>query len=209
MQIDPIISYRNLDPSPAVSELVGRRITVLERISDRVTGCEVTLDAPQKRKPHGRVVRVRLNLHLPGLDFAVSRQVAQGSARDDLLLAVNRAFSAAEKHLKRQKKKMGGVDVKHHAPVLHGEITSIEPKLGYGYLRADDGREVYFQRDGFTSDVWDDLGTGDRLRFREEQGDKGLFAVSLTRLEGAYNDASGLLFRTDTPRWYTVMGQGQ
>lgn len=183
MQIAPIISYRNIDPSPAVSELVTRRIGVLERISNRITGCEVTLDAPQKRKIHGRIFRARLNLHTPGPDFSVSREVAQGSARDDLLLAVNRAFSAAEKHLKRQKKKMGGVEVKHHPPILHGKITLIEPELGYGYLRADDGREVYFQRDSLTSDIWNDLESGERLKFREQDGEKGPFAVGVTRAD--------------------------
>ena len=182
MQIAPIISYRNIDPSPAVTELVNRRIGVLERISDRITGCDITLDAPQKRKIHGRVFRARVNLHIPGPDFSVSREVAQGSARDDLLLAVNRAFSAAEKHLKSQKKKMGRVEVKHHSPVQHGEITLIEPELGYGYLSADDGREVYFQRDSLTSDIWGELETGDRLRFREMEGEKGVYAVGVSRV---------------------------
>ena len=156
---------------------------MLERISDRITGCEITLDAPQKRKIHGRVFRAHVNLHIPGPDFSVSRQVAQGSARDDLLLAVNRAFSAAEKHLKSQKKKMGRVEVKHHSPVQHGEITLIEPELGYGYLSADDGREVYFQRDALTSDVWDDLKLGGRLKFREQDGEKGPFAVGVSRAD--------------------------
>ncbi|SNR41903.1 HPF/RaiA family ribosome-associated protein [Puniceibacterium sediminis] len=180
MQTAPIISYSNIDPSPDVADLVNRRIAVLERISDDLTGCDVTLDAPQKRKLHGRVIRVHLNVHVPGPDFSVSREVAQGSARDDLILAVNRAFSAAEKHLKRHKKKMAAVEVKHHAPVLHGKISLLEPELGYGYVQADDGREVYFQRDSFTSDVWDSLEKDVRLRFREQEGEKGPFAVAVS-----------------------------
>ncbi|KFE33892.1 HPF/RaiA family ribosome-associated protein [Thioclava atlantica] len=180
MQIEPIISYRNIEPSEAVTTLVKRRISVLERLHDRITGCEVVLDAPQKRKVSGRVFEARLTLHIPGEDFHAERSVAQGSARDDLLLAVNRTFSAAEKHLKRQKKKMGQVEVKHHPPVLHGEVTLLERELGYGYLRADDGREVYFQRDGLTADFWDELETGSRLRFREMEGEKGPFAASVT-----------------------------
>ena len=99
MQTDPVISYRNLDPSPAIEALVAKRIAVLERISDRIIGCEVTLEAPQKRRLHGRAFRVRLNLHVPGPDVSVAREVAQGSAQDDLTLAVNRTFSAAEKQL--------------------------------------------------------------------------------------------------------------
>lgn len=180
MQIEPIISYHHVDPSPAVENLVHRRIKVLERRDDRLTGCEVTMEAPQKRKRHGRVFKVRLNLHLPGPDVSISREIAQGSAQNDLILAVNRAFTAAEKALKKRKKKMDGIEVKHHPPVLHGEIAELEPELGYGWLQADDGRKVYFQRDSLASDVWGRLDKGTRLRFREMQGDKGAYAASVT-----------------------------
>ena len=180
MQIEPIISYHNVDPSPAVNTVVHRRIKALELRDERITGCDVTLEAPQKRKRHGRVFKVRLNLHLPGPDLSIARETAQGSAQDDLVLAVNRAFSAAEKALKKRKKKLDGIEVKHHPPVLHGEITELEPELGYGWVQADDGRKVYFQRDSLTSDVWKCLYKGTRLRFREMQGDKGAYAASVT-----------------------------
>ncbi|MCD9148791.1 HPF/RaiA family ribosome-associated protein [Pseudophaeobacter flagellatus] len=180
MQIEPIISYHNVDHSLAVENLVRRRIKMLERRDNRITECEVTMEAPQKRKPHGRVFKVRLNLHLPGPDLSISREIAQGSAQDDLILAVNRAFTAAEKALKKRKKKMDGIEVKHHPPVLHGEIAELEPELGYGWVQADNGRKVYFQRDSLTSDDWERLDKGTRLRFREMQGDKGAYAASVT-----------------------------
>jgi ribosome-associated translation inhibitor RaiA/cold shock CspA family protein len=180
MQIEPIISYQNLDHSPAVEDLVRKRIEALEKRYNRITGCEVTLNAPQKRKLHGRVFHVRLNLRLPGPDLSISREVALGSAQDDLILAVNRAFSAAEKAIKKRKKLMGGVEVKHHAPILHGEIAELEPELGHGWIRSDDSRMVYFQKDSLTSDYWDQLKTGMRLRFREMQGDKGPYATGVT-----------------------------
>ncbi len=183
MQIEPIISYHNLDHSPAVDDLVQERIAALERRYDRITGCEVMLDAPQKKKRHGRVFRVRLSLRLPGPDLSVSREVAQGSAQDDLILAVNRAFSATEKALKKRKKTMGGIEVKHHAPILHGEIAELEPELGHGWVRGDDGRTIYFQRDSLTSDIWDRLKTGTRLRFREMEGEKGPYATAVTLAE--------------------------
>ncbi|MDG1167632.1 MAG: HPF/RaiA family ribosome-associated protein [Sulfitobacter sp.] len=180
MQIEPIISYQNLDHSPAVDDLVRGRIEALEKRFSRITGCEVTMHAQQKKKRHGRMFRVQLNLRLPGPDLSVSRAVSQGSAQDDLILAVNRAFSAAEKAIKKRKKVMGRVEIKHHAPVLHGKIAELEPELGYGWLRGDDGRMVYFQRDSLTSNGWGQLKTGTRLRFREMQGDKGPYATGVT-----------------------------
>ena len=183
MQIEPIISYQNIDQSPAVESLVRERIAALERRHSRITGCEVTMHAPQKKKRHGRVVRVRLNLRLPGPDLSISREVAQGSAQGDLILAVNRAFGAAEKALKKQKKIMGGLEVKHHAPVFHGEIAELELELGHGWVRGDDGRMVYFQRDSLTSNDWDQLKAGMRLRFREMEGDKGPYATGVTLVD--------------------------
>ncbi|MCB1334935.1 MAG: HPF/RaiA family ribosome-associated protein [Roseivivax sp.] len=180
MQIDPIIAYRNIDHSPAVEALVRRRIEMLERRDDRITGCDVTLEAPQKKQRHGSVYKVRLNLHMPGPDLSISREVAQGSAQDDLMLAVNRAFSAAETALKKRKKTLAGIEVKHHPPVLHGQIAELEPELGHGWIRADDGRMVYFQRDSLTANGWDRLKKGTRLKFRELQGEKGPFAAAVT-----------------------------
>jgi ribosome-associated translation inhibitor RaiA len=180
MDAAPVISFHNLDRSPAVENIVKHRIEKLEKRHARITGCELTIEAPQKVKRKARTFRVKLNLHLPGKDVLVGREAAQGSAQDDVVLAVNRAFSAAEKVLKRLKKKRNALEVKQHPPVLHGTITEIEPELGYGQLRADDGREVYFQRDALTSNFWDQLACGTRLRFREMKGEKGPFAAAVT-----------------------------
>lgn len=121
-----------------------------------------------------------MNLRLPGPNLSISREVAQGSAQDNLMLAVNRAFSAAEKAIKKRKKIVAGIEVKHHPPILHGEIVELEPELGHGWMRGDDGQMVYFQRDSLTSNDWDRLKTGTRLRFREMQGDKGPYATAVT-----------------------------
>ena len=180
MQAASVISYHNLDPSPAVDTIARRRIEKLERLFSGIIGCDLALEALQRRKRHGRTVRAHLVVHLPGPDLSVERTVAQGSAQDDLILAVNRAFSAAEKMLKRRKKVMGHVEVKHHPPVLHGEITLIEQDLEHGWLRADDGREVYFQKDALTRGDWSSLSVGTRLRFREMQGEKGPYATGVS-----------------------------
>lgn len=183
MTVEPVIAFRNLEPSPAIEDLIRKRAAALERFAPRILGCDVAVDAQQKRKVHGRVMHVRVTAHVPGPDVTTDAHVAQGSAREDLVLAVNRAFSAAERRLRHQKTRKAGLEVKHHSPVLHGEITELELELGHGYLRADDGREVYFQRDGLTADVWDDLAPGTRLRFREEIGDKGPFATGVSIAE--------------------------
>lgn len=75
---------------------------------------------------------------------------------------------------------MGHIEVKRHPPVLHGEITLIDHDLGHGWLRADDGREVYFQKDALAGGDWSSLSIGMRLGFREMQAEQGPYAMGLS-----------------------------
>jgi ribosomal subunit interface protein len=179
MQSTTRISWRNLTASPAIEELIERRIEALERFDPHIVSCNVVVEAPQKRQASARGFQVRVDLQVPGPNISVSRSVRQGHAADDLRIAVNTAFEAVERRLKEHKRKLVGQEVKHHSPILHGEIVELEPELGYGFLRADDGLEVYFQRDGLVNGNWKGLRLGDRLRFREIDGEKGPFAVDV------------------------------
>jgi ribosome-associated translation inhibitor RaiA len=178
--MDPRITWRNVEPMPAIAERVRQRARSLEKFHDRIEGCDVMVEAPQKPRRSGRIFHVRVNLHVPGPDLSTDVRVAQGSARDDATLAVNRAFSAMEKRLKAQKRRMTGHGEKRHDPVLHGVIETFEPELGWGMLRADDGREVYFEKDSLTAGDWGALARGQRLRFRERAGARGPFATGVS-----------------------------
>jgi hypothetical protein len=175
----PRVAWLGIEPSERMAALVTRHAQAIARHHPRLIGLDVALAAPQKRRVSGRGFEARLRAEVPGPDVTVSRSVRQGEADADLELAVNRAFAALERRLREQGREMGREEVKHHPPVVHGEVVEIEPELGYGYLRADDGREVYFQADSLVEGRWEHIGTGDRLRFREMEGEKGSFAVDV------------------------------
>ena len=179
MQREPIITWRNVQRSEAVEAIIRDRIKAVDRFCPDAVGLRVTLDAPQKPRHAARGFDVRLHLEVPGPDLDVSRSVRQGHAAEDMVRAVNAAFTALEKQVKESRRRMAGQEIKHHPVVLHGEIVELEPELGYGFMRADDGREVYFQKDGLVTGAWDALAVGARLRFREQDGEKGPFAVDV------------------------------
>ncbi len=179
MQREPVISWHNIDPAPAMEALIQRRIAALDRFHPNIIGCRVMVGTANRRRHSAGGVDLRIHLELPGPDLDVTREVRQGNRGDDALLAMNAAFGALEERLKAQNRKMGAQQVKHHADVLHGEVVELEPELGWGYLRADDGREVYFQRESLPDAAWRHLELGDRLRFREMEGPKGPFAADL------------------------------
>lgn len=179
MQHEPMITWRNIPRSDAVEAIIRKRIAAIEKFCPEAVGLRITLDAPQKLRHAARGFDVRLHLEVPGPDLDVARTVRHGHAADDIVRAVNAAFTALETRVKQFRRIMGGQQIKHHPDILHGEIVELEPELGYGFVRADDGREVYFQKDGLLTGAWDDLEIGARLRFRELDGEKGPFAVDV------------------------------
>lgn len=180
MQRDPIITWHQIPPSPAVEEIVKTRIAAIGRLAPEAVGCRVTLEPAEHRKRTAQGFDVRIHLEMPGPDVDVSKAIRQGHAADDLVLAVNAAFGALERRLKDARQQMRGRHVKQHPPVLHGEIVDFEPELGWGMLRADDGREVYFQKDSLVAGDWTALDRGTRLKFREIEGEKGPFAADVS-----------------------------
>jgi cold shock CspA family protein len=179
MQRDPVIIWRNIPRSEAVEAIIAKRIKTIDKLCPEAVALRVTLDAPQKPRHAARGFDVRLHLDVPGPDLDVARSLRHGHAADDILRAVNASFTALEKRVRESRRVTEGQEVKHHPAILHGAIAELEPELGYGFVRADDGREVYFQKDSLVSGAWADLGVGARLRFRAQDGEKGPFAVDV------------------------------
>ncbi len=182
MQSSPIISFRNIDRSEQLEELIHQQIGRLEKVYPRIVDCEVVIHGPQKRRTTGREVNVKITVRVPGPDIHVERSVGKGEEQQDITLALHRAFDAARRELRERVKKMARVEVKPHPPVLHGRIDRLFEGEGYGFISADDGRDVYFDRESLTTGSWDQLRVDMKVRFREETGDKGPFATNIAAI---------------------------
>ena len=74
MQTALQLRWHNVDPSDAVAAHVREEVDRLERFSDRITGCAVTLEAPSRHHRHsGGQYRVRVELSVPGGRLVVGR----------------------------------------------------------------------------------------------------------------------------------------
>lgn len=183
MQTPPTITYRNMTPSPAIDDHIHRRMDEIAKAHPRIVGCRVVIDAPQKKHVKGRDFEVRVTFMVPGPDIHVARRVGRSGAAEDVNLAIHEAFDAARRLLQEQKREMGSVEVKQHSPVLHGRVDRLFEGEGYGFVVADDGHEVYFDREGLVSGDWKALKVGTKLRFREMAGDKGPYATNVAIAE--------------------------
>jgi ribosomal subunit interface protein len=114
MQIPLEISFRNMDPSPAVEARIREKAEKLERFHDRIIGCTVVVEAPHRHQHKGKLYTVRIDISVPGKDVVVDRTKPLNHAHEDVYVAVRDAFAAAVRRLEDHARRMRG-DVKTHA----------------------------------------------------------------------------------------------
>ncbi|HET7506482.1 MAG TPA: HPF/RaiA family ribosome-associated protein [Kofleriaceae bacterium] len=172
------ITFRDLEPSPAIESFIRRWASRLDTVYDRIERCQVVIERPHQHHHQGQRYHVRVTLAVPGPDVEVSRDHALDGAHEDLHVAIRDAFRAArrqlEDHARRER-----ADVKTRVEPEHGRITYLDVEGEWGYLDAN-GREIYFHRNSVLEPGA--LAIGDEVRFTEEPGVKGPQATSVARI---------------------------
>jgi hypothetical protein len=102
MQVPLDITFRDMDPSPAIEELIRRWAEKLGRVHDRIIRCHVMIERPHQHQHQGQLLRVAITLSIPGPDIVVSRNTGRLSAHESLHVAVRDAFLAARRQLEDQ-----------------------------------------------------------------------------------------------------------
>ncbi|MDR3417469.1 MAG: ribosome-associated translation inhibitor RaiA [Nevskia sp.] len=102
MQLPLEIDYRNVQSSAAIDEAVRKRVTRLQRMSPRLVGCHVVLEAPHHHHHQGNAYQVHVRLTVPGAEIAVNRG---HKPHEDLYVAIGDAFDAAERQLETRMNK--------------------------------------------------------------------------------------------------------
>jgi ribosomal subunit interface protein len=109
------ISFRNMDPSPAIEARIREKAAKLERFFDRIVGCEVTVEAPHRHHHKGKLYHVRIDIAVPGKDVHVGHAGPLDHAHEDVYVAIHHAFDAAVRQLEDHVRRMRG-DIKSHTP---------------------------------------------------------------------------------------------
>lgn len=204
MQIPLQITFRNIPASLVVQEWIQAEAQKLENFYHPIIGCRVALGVPHKHSRKGFQYGVRIDLTLPGGEVVVKHQsdlrsrafqegigempkkLEVGIPHKNLRLAIDDAFRVAGRRLQDYARKQSG-RVKTHEAVPMARVSRIMSDEGYGFLVAEDGREIYFHREaacwnrGFPR-----LRIGTLVTFTEEQGEKGAQA-STVRIAGKHS----------------------
>lgn len=66
-----------------------------------------------------------------------------------------------------------------------GKVKRLVQERGFGFIAADDGREIFFHRSGVEGTTFEALREGQRVSFEVEQAQKGPRATRVRQAEAA------------------------
>jgi cold shock CspA family protein/ribosome-associated translation inhibitor RaiA len=176
MSFETQITFRGMEPSPAVEARIREHAERLLRFHDRITSCRVVIQAPHRRHHKGRLYEVRVDLKLPGREIAVTRDPSEHHAHEDVYVAIRDAFDAVARRLEDAARERRG-DVKSHEAEPHGRVSRLFRDQGYGFIKAANGDEVYFHSHAVANEGFGGLKLGSEVRYQSVLGEKGLQAT--------------------------------
>lgn len=98
MQVPFQLTFRHMDPSPALADRVRELTSKLETFCDRITSCRVVIEAPHHRT-HGDPFAVRIDISVPEREIHVATDRGAKPEHADAYVAVRDAFEAARRQL--------------------------------------------------------------------------------------------------------------
>ena len=176
------IDFQGMDASAQVRGSIATHLAELEQRFGRVTAGRIVVKAPSARHKNGGLYEINIRLMLPnGREVNVDRTAPADERHADLAFALNDAFNRAGRQLQDQVRRMRGA-TKHHEELAEGVIRKVMKGDGYGFIESADGREIYFHRNSVAEPGFDVLKIGERVAFKEEEGEKGPQASQVTPL---------------------------
>lgn len=109
MKLPLQITFRDMLPLPSVEPEIRRRADKLDQWTPDVMSCQVVVEAEGNRHRTGHLYRVRIALHVPDGEIAVSSHHLD----EDIHRALRGAFDAADRQLEDYVRRRRG-QVKSH-----------------------------------------------------------------------------------------------
>jgi ribosome-associated translation inhibitor RaiA len=99
MQLPLQVSFRHMEHSQAIEEMIRERVAKLDTFADHIKSCRVVVEAAGKRHEHGNLYEVRIDLTMPGEEIAVTREPSQHTESRDIRVALRDAFTSVRRQV--------------------------------------------------------------------------------------------------------------
>jgi cold shock CspA family protein len=190
MQLTPTITFRGVERTSALESDILTRVRKLETYYPGIMGCAVLVALVQRHHEAGNRYHVRIDLTVPGEEIVVAHDAGLHATAQDIdaekltkvaesdperkhaRVAIREAFDIARHRLQDYARRQRGA-VKTATRQARGRVSQLFPIDEYGYIEAEDGHEVYFQKSSALKDMFGRLAVGSAVSFVEEPGEKG------------------------------------
>ena len=166
-QVPVQITFRHMPRSDALEALIREKVDKLEEFYPALISCRLVVDEEGMHHHQGRRFNVRIDVHVPGHEFATTRE-----HDEDVYVALRDAFGAVRRRLGEGIRESRG-NVKTHETPQHGKVARVFTDEGFGFIQTEDGREFYFSSENVVHPRFEDLGSGAQVQFIEEAAADG------------------------------------
>ena len=183
MKVSPEITYRNVEKTNAIDNLVHEKIAKLENVCDHINSCHIAIEKIHDRPRSGSPYRVRIDMTVPpGHEIVAERNPAESHQYDPLDAVIRDAFNAARQQLVKLNERQHESDRaqnQEEAEETTALITKLFKDRGYGFLKTLDGHEIYFHRNSVIHHDFDRLEIGTAVHFSFVEGEEGPQATTV------------------------------
>jgi cold shock CspA family protein len=180
MNVPLEISFRDVEKTEGLEDLVRAEAASLEAVNDHVSSCRVSVEMPQKHLKSGSPYRVRVDLTVPPKhEIVARREPGQGEMHEELETVILDTFDDAKRQLRELNDRQEGGEKRHPKHETNALVERLFPEEGYGFLKTLDGRDVYFHRNAVVHNDFDRLAIGTGVWYTGEVGEDGLQATTV------------------------------
>ena len=113
MQLPLQITFRHMDPSPALEARIREYATRLEKFSAQITRCHVIVEPLPHHQRQGGLHEFRIDITVPEEEIAIRKAGPADPAHEDAYVALRDVFHAARRRLQDYERKRR-LEVKSH-----------------------------------------------------------------------------------------------
>lgn len=101
MQSSVNVSYRGLEKSEAIEQMVREKAGHLDKFCDHIGRCDVAIEQPNHAHKKGNPFRVRIDVTVPpGHELIAEEEQIDNGSHEPLAKAVHDAFKTMERQLR-------------------------------------------------------------------------------------------------------------
>jgi ribosomal subunit interface protein len=105
MKLPLQITFRHMDPSPALEERIRELIGRLDKFSPHIMHCHVVVEEPHQHSRRGSLFEFRIEITVPEEIIVITRAHDDKHAHEDAYVSLRDAFRAARRKLEDYERK--------------------------------------------------------------------------------------------------------